>query len=248
MTAGKNKLTRYMRIYVGGYDLSGDARTVDSLDAMYADQDMSGWSDQVKKSLADMVMSVGIRGFQALMNDTASSGAHSLLKSPDGVTQKQVSVLLGGGASPAASDPAYLLTGVDIAGNIVMDGKAPAIRGDFVPMPGYMDGQPWGKVLMPNTSLAATTNGSTVDDAASSANGAHANLHILATASGNFEFKIEHSTDGISWATLGTVFTANGSAITSEYKTFTGTVNRYVRFVATRTGGTASVVCVFARK
>lgn len=248
MAAGKNKLTRYMRIYLGGYDLSGDARTVDSLDAMYAEQDMSGWSDQVRKSMADMVMSVGVRGFQALMNDTATTGAHTLMKSPDGVTQKQVSVLFGGGAAPAAGDPAYLLTGVDIAGNIVMDGKAPAIRGDFVPMPGYMDGQPWGKVLMPSTSLTETTNGATVNDIASSANGAHANLHILATASGNFAFTIEHSANGVDWATLGTAFTADGSAIASEYKTFTGTINQYVRFVATRTGGTCTAVCVFARK
>lgn len=247
MAAGKNKLTRYMRIYVGGYDLSGDARTFDSLDCTYGEQDMSGWNDQVRKSLADQVLSVGIRGFQALMNDTANSGAFTLLKTPTGVTSKQVSILFGGGAVPAAGDPSYALNGVDLQDSIALDGKAYIVRADFVPNPGYVLGKPWGKVLMPSTSLTDTTNGTSINNGASSAKGGHANLHILATASGNFEFKIQHSANNVDWATLGTVFTANGSAITSEHKAFTGTVNQYVRFVATRTGGTCTAVCVFAR-
>lgn len=249
MATGKNKLTRFMRIYVGGYDLSGDARSFDSLDNQYTEVDLTGWSDTVKKFLADMALQVGIRGFQALANDTASSGAHTLLKTPDGVTQKQVSLLLGGGAAPAAGDLAYLLSGVDLLDSMVWDGQAAAIRGDFVPKPGLMLGKPWGRVLMPSTSLTDTTNGSTVQDAdAATALGAHANLHILATSSGNFAFTIEHSSNGSSWATLGTAFSANGGAITSEYKTFAaGTINKYVRFVATRTGGTCTAVCIFSR-
>jgi len=72
-------------------------------------------------------------------------------------------------------------------------------------------------------------------------------LHITATSSGNFAFTIEHSTNGSAWATLGT-FTTTGGSVTSEYKSGAGTVNQYLRFVATRTAGTVSVACAIARK
>ena len=248
MAAGKNKLTRYARIYVGGFDLSGDARNLDALDSMMGEADMTGWSNTFREFLADMRMSMGVRGFTALANDTAVTGAHTLLKTPTGGARQQVSVLLGGGAAPAAGDIAYLLTGVDISDAMAWDGQAAIIRADFLPYPGYMAGKPWGWVLMPSTSLTETTNGTAVDNVASSALGAHANLHILATDSGNFAFTIEHSANGVDWATLGTAFTADGSAVTSEYKTFAaGTINQHVRFVATRTGGTCTAVCTFAR-
>lgn len=245
MTAGKNKLLKYARIYVNGYDLSGDARTFDSLDCQFGDQDMSGWSNQTRMYLADQRLIVGVRGFQALLND-AAAGAYTILKTPTGVTQKQVSVLFGGGAAPAAGDLAYLLAGAQLNDQSGLDGQALNIKADFLPMPGVTVGMPWGVVLHPATSLAATTNGTSINNGAGTTTGWQANLHVTVSSGGTWAFTIEHSTNGSSWSTLGT-FTINGSAVASEHLTDVGTVNQYVRFVATRTGGSVTPICTFAR-
>ncbi len=249
MAAGKNKLQRFMRLYCGGYDLSGDARVLSSLDNKFAWVDLTGWSDAIRAGLADGQRQVGVRGFQALLND-AAAGAFTALKNADNT--QIVSVALGSGTEPAVSDPAYLLASAQISDNAGWDGRAAAINADFVPDAAQANAnavRPWGKVLLPLTALAATTNGTAINNGAASTAGAHAQLHVLATAAGNFAFTLEHSTTGAfagEEATLMT-FTANGSAITAERQVAAGTVNQYVRFRAVRTGGTCSVVCTFAR-
>jgi hypothetical protein len=69
-----------------------------------------------------------------------------------------------------------------------------------------------------------------------------ATLHIwTACAADTYAVVVEHSTTlGSGYATLMT-FTANGSAITSERKTVaSGTINKYRRITATRTGAAAN--------
>ncbi len=246
MTAGKNKLLRYARCYFGGFDISGDARTFDSLEYGYGEQDMSGWSNQIRQMLADRVLQTGIRGFQALMNDATTSGAFTLLASPGGITPDVVTIAFGGGAPPAVGDIAYILDGVQMADPISLDGKAFVIKTDFL---APACGNPWGKVLMPSTAITASVEGTSDNNGASSANGYHANLHILASSGvgAEFNFYIEHSPDNSCWAALDT-FTADGTAIGGEYKEGTGTVDQYVRFCVTLVSGTCTALCTFARK
>jgi hypothetical protein len=132
---------------------------------------------------------------------------------------------------------------------IGLDGKAGVIKTDFLPLSGYTTGTPWGVVLHPETSLSATTNGTSIDNGAATTGGWHANLHTVASSGGTWAFTIEHSSDNSNWSTLGT-FTGDGSAIAAEYLTSADgvTVNRYVRFVATRTSGTVTPVVVFCRR
>ena len=246
MAAGKNKLTRWMRLYFNNFDLSGDARTLDKLDSFVGEVDLTGWSDSVKNYLSDLVLQTGIRGFQALLND-ATGRAFTRLNSPTGLAAKRVSLLLGSGAEPVAGDLAYLLDGVDMSDQAGWDGKAAAFKADFLPVAGVAHGWPWGVVLMPLTALSNTTNGTAINNLAESLNGWHSNLHIMVSSGGVWAFTIEHSTNGSSWSTLGT-FLANGGTVNSEYLAGTGTVNQYVRFVATKTSGTCTVACTFARK
>ena len=65
MTAGKTHLMRWMRLYAGGYDLSGDARTFGTLLNNYVDVDLTGWSDAAKNYLAGGGRATGLQGFQA---------------------------------------------------------------------------------------------------------------------------------------------------------------------------------------
>lgn len=247
MAAGRNKLLRYTRFYLDGYDISGDARAVDSLDCMYTEVDMSGWNVTVRNYLSDQMLQVGVRGFQALLNDTASSGAFTLLKTH--TSGHEISVLFGGGGEPDEGDPAYLIGGVQMNDPIGFDGGAAVISADFLPESGVTQGNPWGVILSDATSLSTSTEKAEVDNGAASTNGYQCNLHVTATSSGNYTLAIEHSTTGL-WAgeeaTLHT-FTATGNAITSEHGSGTGTVRQYVRFVATRSGGSCTPVVTFAR-
>lgn len=249
--SGKDKITTGMRLYVGGYDLSGDMMTFSSADMTYDTQDMTGWSQAVRNNYALWATS-GIMGFQALMND-ATAGAFARLKRTAGAqTGTQVSLCFGGaGAAPAVPDPAYLLPAVQM-GDSVNTAGAGILQGDFLPdaaqypTAGLM---PMGVVLRGDTALSATLAASSAnshDNAGSTANGWHANLHVLSTASGNFTFKIRHSADDSAWADLGT-FVADGSAITSETLSATGTVNQYIAFDAARVAGTVTVIVTFAR-
>ena len=104
-------------------------------------------------------------------------------------------------------------------------------------------------MLQGPTALSATQAASSsisADNGASSSDGFIAHLHILSTSSGDFAFKIRHSADDSAWSDLVT-FSADGSAVTAELASGTGTVNRYVAFDATRTAGTVTAICTFVR-
>ncbi len=247
--AGKNKLMRWMRLYAGGYDLSGDSRTFGALLNSYQPVDVTGWSEANHNFLADLRRAVGITGYQALMNDTAGQ-AFAVLKNPD--QQVPISLLFGGGAEPTYADPAYLLGSVQMSSPMGWDGGAAALTADFMPDSREADantGNPWGVVFYPATSIAVTTNGTVVDNLAASTAGAHANLHITATASGVWSLIIQASTTGAFAGEETTLltFTPNGSAVTAEHISVTGTIPRYLRFRAVRTSGTTTFLVTFAR-
>jgi len=107
-----------------------------------------------------------------------------------------------------------------------------------------------GVALHDLTAETVTGDGSSVDNAASSANGGVANLHVT-TVSGttpSMTVKVQHSVDNSAWVDLIT-FTA-ATAKTAERLTVSGTVNRYVRGTRTISGTTPSFTfaLAFARR
>jgi hypothetical protein len=190
---------------------------------------------------------VGLRGYQALLNDTASSGAFSLLKDADNT--HILSLVFGGGGEPAVPDPVYMLSGVQISDTAGWDGAAAAITADFIYNAGVFStlvDSPWGVLLSPETSISATTTNASHDNGAATANCGYAHLHVTATSSGNFAFTIEDSANDSAWATIAT-FTSTGGAITGERQTISGTIRQYTRAVLTRTGGSVTAVITLAR-
>lgn len=239
----KDKLLRFLRVLVGGYDLSGDAREIGTIGGAPTQVPMTGWSNAVQNFLAGR-REYGVTGFQAFLNDTASSGAHSVLKAP--ASSNQVSFMLGSMAEPTVGDPAYVMPAMEFSAPTTFNEQAAVLTADFMPDASQtVPAEMWGIVLQ-NGLLSATTNGTSVNNGASSANGGHANLHVTATASGNFANKVQDSANDADWADLIT-FSADGSAVTSENGTVSGTVDQYTRFQATRTGGTETVACTFVR-
>ncbi len=244
--SGKDKLMRWARLYVGGYDISGDSRTVSTLDIIYDEADITGWSESVFNFLRNKRLTTGIMGYQSIMNDTATTGAYTILNS---ATSHNLSLFMGGAGEPAIPDPAYLMPGVQLMDTASIDGNVALLSSDFKPLAGTVDtavALPLGVMLSPATSINSTTSNASHDNEGATTGGWHANIHITATAAGNFAFTIEHGTDDAAWATLGT-FTTTGGSVGSEYLSGSGTVNQYTRFVATRTGGTVTPVVSFAR-
>lgn len=107
----------------------------------------------------------------------------------------------------------------------------------------------YGVILQPKAALTATGNGSSVDNAASSANGGAGHLHVTAKSgtTPSITGKIQHSADNSTWADLIT-FTAL-TATGAQRVEVTGTVNRYLRFIRTISGTSPSfdVTAGFAR-
>lgn len=92
-----------------------------------------------------------------------------------------------------------------------------------------------GVVIATLEAITATGNGTSVDNGASSANGAVAHLHVTDFSGLTSDtITLEHSANNSTWTTLGTFDAV--TAATSQRLTVTGTVNRYVRVVDTVVG------------
>jgi hypothetical protein len=88
---------------------------------------------------------------------------------------------------------------------------------------------------------------SSVDNAASSANGGAATLHVPTnTVNGNTTIKVQHSANDSTWADLITFTVVGASTKTSEIKAVTGTVNRYLRVSASTAGSSGSITFMVA--
>jgi len=245
-TSGKDKILRYARVFYGGYDLSGDALTVDTMENMYDEADFTGWDESIRNYLSSGILNVGVTGFQCLMNDATNQSMDNLKSSSD---SSQISFLFGGGGEPAIGDPAYLLASIQMQSTVSFEGLRGVLQADFMSDSAQATantGNPQGVVLC-NQALTETVSLSSHDNEGSTTLGFHANLHITATSSGDYAFVIEDSANDADWATLGT-FTADGSAVTSEHLSDSDNpTNRYVRLTATRTAGTCTAVVTFAR-
>lgn len=251
MAAGKNKILRWVRLYLDYANLSGDSRTFSSADNIFEGVDFTGWSNSVRNYLADGVRQVALRGYQAIMHKNASgNGALDLLITYAGSRQSELSLLFGSGAEPAVGDPAFLMHSVQLGAGAAFDGGAGVLQADFLPDAGSDDMNPWGVVLANEAAITATTSYAAVNNGAASANGWHANLHIISDDLGaTWAILIQESTTG-AWGgeeTTLTTFAATGT-ITSEHKSGTGAVKQYVRARIVETGaGSLTPVITFAR-
>jgi hypothetical protein len=104
----------------------------------------------------------------------------------------------------------------------------------------------WGNILTTGvqtiSSAAATTS---IDQSASSSQGARAYIMNFTLNSGSPTVKIQDSANNSDWADLIT-FTGS-SAASAERKTVTGTVNRYVRLNVSGTFSNLAVAVVLVR-
>ncbi len=108
MAAGKNKLERSFRFLVNTVDLTGDLLpgTVQGGGLVFDEVEMTGVSNSVKNYLAGHAESVITAQFH--MNDTASTGAYTVLNALQGTADIALALQYGaGGAAPTTGDPEW---------------------------------------------------------------------------------------------------------------------------------------------
>lgn len=97
--------------------------------------------------------------------------------------------------------------------------------------------------LVPITApITSTGNGASVDNTTSSLTGAIATLHVttITGTTPTATFKVQHSTDNVTFVDLSPTFTALTTVTGSQRITIAGTINRYVRGAWTIGGTTPS--------
>ena len=228
----------HVQILVGGYELTGDSNQIafnDSRDML----EKTAFGDAAHNFLPGQVLSRLVhKGF---LNAVAAR-SHPVLKGVaiDGI----VSVLLGQNAAPpAVGDPVYSLP-VQQEHYQTMPQK-----GQIIPFtanfPNRGDRSGWGLALAAPVTFTNTTTGTGVDGGAASSNGGAAFLHLLqAAANDTYAIIVEGADDSGFTTNLTTLatFSLNASALGSERVAIAGTIRRYTRFKATRTGSAGNTV------
>jgi len=122
--AGKNHVEKGFRILFNDgsdRDLSGDLipGSISGMGIDWDDVDMTGVSETVRQSLAGH--GTAVVSFQAHMNDTATTGAYTVLQGKDGTTGTLQLQFGQSGAAPTGTDPELFFTLVWVTFNVSMD-------------------------------------------------------------------------------------------------------------------------------
>lgn len=108
-----------------------------------------------------------------------------------------------------------------------------------------------GFLLAGRVSVSASGNSATLDQTAASTNGATGYLHVTSNnRTGASTFKVQNSTDGVTFVDLITFASVSASATVGEKVAVTGSVGRYVRALHDpgAFSGSVTYTLAFARK
>ena len=220
------------RFFVAGYNLSGDIGSLSRIGGGPALLEVTG----IDKSAVERIGGVidGAIEFQAWFNPAADQ-AHdrfSLLPSSDQIATYCHGTTLG---NPAAS---LVYKQVTYDGNRAQDG---GFTFDIQALASAGYGLEWGRQGTAGIRTdTAATNGSSIDDGASTAFGLSAYLHVFAFSGTSVTVKLQESSDdgaGDAWADVtGGGFTAATGITSQRIATASNlTVERYLRVVTTGT-------------
>lgn len=98
-------------------------------------------------------------------------------------------------------------------------------------------------VWLMNQAVTGTVNGTTFDDGAGATTGWLAHCHVTADNFSNMVVKVQHSTDGSSWADL-ISFTAFSTIGAQQASNTVTSVNRFIRAIVSTFTGTSAQVAV----
>ena len=136
--AGKNKVERSMRLYfddsgASARDLSGDMITgsMGGGGLTFEEAEMTGVSESVRNYLAGHATSTVTAQFH--MNDTATTGAYTVLTGNQGGTGTLTLQFGQSGAAPTTGDPEWEGEYVLLDASVTLNGNVPIINATFQP-------------------------------------------------------------------------------------------------------------------
>lgn len=229
------------RVYLDGRDASGDLTQIEPTIA--ADMhDVTTFGQEWK------VGDPGLLGWELAYTgfyDPAAAGFTLQMDALIGGPIKALSIFTSD--ADAIGD-----TGLLFGPGILKEQGEPMTVADMVKETGSIQGVgrvgAYGKLLRVLAQDTVSTNGASLNNTGSSANGGRGNLHVTAVT-GTWTIKIEESADNSNWNTLIT-FTAVAAAggPTGESKEVTGAVKQYLRVTSTEdVAGSITFAVGFAR-
>ena len=216
------------RIYVAGYDISGDASAIDGVGYTQALLETTSVNSSAPTRITGLVdgnLSVKVF-FEATSEHTALLASNSLPTGDRTVLVPMGSAVgdasLGLVAKQANYDVSQGGTGspVSASASFSANGVAP----DF----GLM-------LTTHDDTVTSSTSGSSVDNSASSSDGGSWIYQVIGLSavggSARWHLNLQHSSNDSSWADVSTVTVnaSDGTTGLSARTAFTGTLNRYVR-------------------
>jgi hypothetical protein len=218
--------------YLGGYDLSGDINSLSKISGMVATLDVTAINESAMERLGGK--RDGAIDFTSYFNPTGAHPVLSALPTTDVQASYRRGTVLG---NPAAE---FVAKQIDYNPTRGADGSltcAVSLQGD-----GF--GLEWGVQLTAGLRTdTAATNGTSLDQSASTSFGAQAYLQVTAFTGTDVTVKIQDSADNSSFADVtGLTFTQTTAAATTQRLATSNaaTIRRYVRAVTVTTGGFTS--------
>ena len=227
----------HVQILVGGYELTGDSNRIDIHDSRDL-FDVTAFGDEVHQFLpGQRMMAVQHAGFM----NSGRARSHPILKGVD--VDGLFSVYVGQNAAPNAGDPVFsLLTRQSRYGSLPQVNQLIPFQAVFANR-GQFGG--WGMALAVPTSFSRSSSGNALDSGAASNQGGLACLHVLTAAdTDRYSIGVEGSASGAFTGeeSILAAFALDGSALGSEQVRINGTIPRYTRWKATRSGSAGDTV------
>jgi hypothetical protein len=234
-----------VRLYVEGYDLSGDANALNGLGYTNELLDVTTLDVSAKKRIVGMVDGeISVDAFF----DPATSRQHAVWSSNSGklpTADQEVLVPMGS----AVGDPCVgLVSKQGTYSTTRSPGSAISASARYTTSDG--SGLDFGEMLTAHDDTHSSAgSGTVVDSGASSSNGGAGYLQILSLASGSVTVNLQESTSSSgsysNFMTFSTV--AAAAAPSAERLTMEGTVQRYIKVTTTGTFSDAVIAVGFAR-
>ena len=233
-----------VRLYVEGYDLSGDANALSGMGYTSELLDVTTLDVSARKRIVGIVD--GEIGVEAWF-DNASSRQHAVWTSNSGklpTADQNVLVPMGS----AVGDPVVGLVSKEGSYTVTRSsGSAIAASATFT---ANGSGPEFGQMLTAHDDTHSSAgSGTVVDSGAATTNGGAGYLHVFSLASGSVTVNLQEATSsGGSYANFMTFSTvAAAAAPTSERLTMSGNVARYLKVTTTGTFSNAVIAVGFAR-
>ena len=251
-------VSKFSRVYIDGYDMSGYSRSAPSLNWAFNQSNWMAINDPAMGALPGQA-SISLGTYSGVLDNTATSGMHTVLSSSD--TVRDIMIPIGDRAAPVAGVPAFCAQVTQNSYQAEPSAGMVTVSIDLGNWDERADTKayplPWGYLLhAKGLAGAANSSSGSVDYGSSgTAAGGYMMYQVFARSNtGTATITVEHSTGGAWAACTGLTYSVtDSSAAASGIVTTTAAtsaINRYLRWqisLGSSTGVTFALAFVRGR-